>query len=112
MSDGERYVSSIKNMDVAMKRLNSEVKKLRLKKAETQGHLYKWMKRNGYDNYEGYSINKITPKPAIKRKPLKQKREDAFRFFRDAGISDPETFWAEFEKTQKNIPDNSGDENF
>src|SRR4029078_10882627 len=102
MSEGDRYVSSIKDMDAAVKRLNSEVKKIRLKKAETQRHLYNWMRRNGYDSYGGYTITKITPKPPVKRKPMKQKNEDAFRFFREAGITDPETFWEEFEKTQKN----------
>lgn len=103
MSDGERYVSNIQSIDVSIKRLNAEVKKLRQKKSETQNHLYKWMQRNGYNNYQGYLIDKLAPKPSIKRKPSKQKKEDAFRFFREAGITDPETFWEELEKTQKNI---------
>jgi hypothetical protein len=46
----------------------------------------------------------INALPKLKKKlNQKYKRDDAINLFRDAGIPNPESFYLDFEKTQKSI---------
>ena len=66
MADG--YVRELESLDSALKRHNKAAKELREKKKKTQEHLYNYMKRNDLEEYEGYKLSKIAPKPKIVRK--------------------------------------------
>lgn len=116
-SSGERYVKQLADLDATLRRLNSKTSELRKKKKEVQTHLHAWMVRHHHDMYEGYSVEKISPKAKSKRKPAKAKKQDALALFQQVGIDDPERFWEEFTKTQKVVVDaddadaGEGDEN-
>lgn len=94
-------VRRLKEIDAALKRVNSQAKELRLKKAKATEQLYKAMVKKGVEQYEGYTLKKVQPKVRAKKKPVKQKKADAIELFRTVGIDDPETLYEEFEKTQK-----------
>ena len=101
---GDRYVKQLQDLDSTIKRLNKTISDARKKKKDTQKHLYAWMVKNNVDKLGGYTVKKIAPKlHKAKRKPPKQKKEDALKLFNEIGITDPEAFWEEFEKTQKVI---------
>ena len=100
---GDSYVRQLQNIDAAIKRLNLELKKARTKKKLVHENFYKWMNRNGYDNYNGIKASKLEPKQ-IPRKKQKEKKEAAIQLFSEIGIPDPEDFWFQFQTTQKNLP--------
>lgn len=104
MSNGEGYVRQIKSIDAALKRLNQETKQLRLQRNTAKQRLYDWMKSRGFEEYEGYKLVKIAPKPKLPRKKAKQKKEDAVRLFSSIGVDDPEELWVAYQATQKVIP--------
>ena len=97
------YVKQLSNIDAAIKRLNAELKKARLKKKIVCEHLHKWMKKNGMEEYEGYKAEKLVPKKIIRKKP-KEKKEAAIQLFSETGIPDPEGFWDQLQNIQKNVP--------
>ncbi|HMP28783.1 MAG TPA: hypothetical protein PKD85_04235 [Saprospiraceae bacterium] len=97
-------VRRLKDIEDALKRANIKCTELRKKKKIAQEHLYSSMKKNGVEDYKGYTLKKVQPKLPAKRKPAKAKREDAINLFRSIGVDDPETFYSEFEMTQKFIP--------
>lgn len=105
MDYGKGYVKELKALKDEMKRLTNEKKNLQIEKTATERRLYEWMCRLQLDEYEGYKKEKLKPKekPIILRKKKKEKVEDAMKLFRDAGIPDPESFWLEFQSTQKHI---------
>jgi len=109
MSTGEGYVRQIKDIDSALKRLNEQTKGLRLQRSQAKQRLYQWMKARGREEYEGYHIDKIAPKPKAPRKKAKEKKDDALRLFKDIGVDDPEELWSAFQNTQKYIPPNQED---
>ena len=101
------YVKEINSLDAEIKRTNVHLKAMRLQKRAAQTHLYNYMISHNLEVI-GEGKNAITlkkcapPKPRAKAKPKKEKREDALRLFQEAGIPNPDTFYNEFEKTQKN----------
>jgi seryl-tRNA synthetase len=99
MSNGDAYIRKLKSLDEAIKRLNGQLRDLRLQKKSTQERLHTWMKRKNMEEYNEYKIEKIAPK-LVPRKKASEKKQDAFRLFTSVGITDPETFWLEFKKTQ------------
>ena len=106
MDYGKGYVKELKTLNEEIKRLNIEKKNMQIEKKNTEMRLHDWMSRSHIDEYEGYKKEKLRPKEKQKfiRKKKKEKVEDAMRLFRNIGIPDPETFWLEFQGTQKNIP--------
>jgi len=109
MSNGEGYIRQISSIDEALKRLNAETKALRTQRTLTKQRLYEWMKSRRLDEYQGYNIDKIVPKPKIPRKKAKEKKEDAMRLFKDIGVDDPEELWVAFQNTQKHVPQPDAD---
>jgi len=109
MSTQDGYVRQIKSIDEALKRLNDQTRTLRKQRQFAKEHLYEWMKARNLDEYQGYNINKIAPKPKIIRKKPKEKKEDALRLFTTIGVDDPEELWIAFQRTQK-PPSPDGDE--
>ena len=107
---GDSYVRQVQSIDESLTRLNHKVKELRKKKKEAEERLYVWMQRNGHEKYDKYTIQKLQPKPKSKRKPKKEKRQDAIKLFSDIGIDDPESFLQEFERTQKYIENVENDD--
>lgn len=103
MSTGEGYVRQIKDIDSALKRMNEQTKTLRSQRNQAKQRLYQWMKARGYEEYEGYNLNKIVPKPKVPRKKAKEKKEDAMKLFKEIGVNDPEELWTAFQNTQKYI---------
>ena len=99
MSTGKTYVGKIKSIDDAMKRLNAQIKTLRIEKKNTEQNLYKWMQRHQLETYETYSTNKLAPKPKMKRKKESEKKQEASQIFTEMGIADVETAY----KQVKNI---------
>jgi hypothetical protein len=110
MSTGEAYVRQIGSIDEALKRLNEETRTLRKQRGIAKQRLHDWMKKNGHEEYQGYKLAKIAPKPKVPRKKAKEKKEDAMRLFRDIGVNDPEELWVEFLRTQKYQPDQNPEE--
>lgn len=107
----EADVRRLKEIETALKRMNVQIKNLRVKKKEAEEKLYKSMVKNGTEVYQGYSIKKIQPKIPRKSKPLKKKKIDGVEFFQAIGVEDPEEAYEEFIKTQKNLKDNEDAEN-
>lgn len=97
----ESYVRRLREIDAALSRANKQVTELRSKKKEATQRLHEWMQKKGLDEYGGYSIKKVAPRPRAKRKPKKDKREDALRLFTSIGVQDPELLLEEYERTQK-----------
>ena len=105
MSNADGYIRQISSIDEALKRLNGETKQLRKQRAIAKQRLYEWMKARGHEEYHGYRLTKIAPKPKIPKKKAKEKKEDALRLFKDIGVDDPEEFWNAFQNTQKYTPE-------
>ena len=59
------------------------------------------MKNHEMQRVGKYTIKKVEPKESVKRKPLKQKKNDAIELFYRIGIPDPEGFYNDFQATQK-----------
>jgi len=110
MSNPEAYVREIKSLNDEFKRSNDRLKSLREQRKFKQTLLYKYMVEHNLEKYEGITINSIRPRDPIKRKPEAIKRKDAIELFRQAGINNPEDFYAEFKITQKGVPPDDGGE--
>ena len=110
MSDPAGYIRQIKSIDDTLKRLNAETKSLRKQKKVSQERLYSWMIKRNVEEYEGFKIEKLAPKPKARRKKEKDKREDALRLFGEVGINDPDAFWESFKATQKALPEEGENE--
>ena len=95
------YVDEINNIESEMKRLRKRLKQLRELKIGPSKALQRYMDANNLKIYKGITIKKITPTPKILRKPPSQKKKDALKFFREAGVGDPETFYQQYILTQK-----------
>jgi len=108
-SSADSYVRQIKDIDSALKRLNTQSAELRKKKKEATHRLYVWMEKNNVESYSTFNIKKIAPKQRAKKKPPKKRREDAITLFSSIGVNDPETLWEEFQKTQQLEQNNNAD---
>lgn len=97
----DSYVKEIQSIKEELKRINSHAKKLREQKKAAEKRLYQYMKNNDLPKYEGITIKSITPKEAKPRKPAKAKKSDAINLFYQIGVPDPESFWDEFQQTQR-----------
>jgi hypothetical protein len=97
-------VRRLKEVEEALKRANEKAAELRKKKKKAQDHLYNSMRKQGIDNYKGYTLKKVQPRVPAKRKPSKAKKADAINLFRTIGVEDPESFYSDFEQTQKFRP--------
>ena len=95
------YVDQINNIESEMKRLRKRLKQLREFKIAPSKALHRYMVTNNLKIYKWITIKKITPTPKILRKPPSQKKKDALKFFREAGVGDPETFYQQYILTQK-----------
>lgn len=104
-STADAYLRQLSEIDAALKRHKEQTKILTQKKKETHGRLAKWMEANGYETYGHVKLVKIKPREPAKRKPAKQKKEDALRLFSTIGVNDPESLWEEFQRTQKIVKD-------
>ena len=96
-----KYVDEINNIENEMKRLRKRLKQLRELKIGPSKALQRYMDTNNLKIYKGIKIEKITPTPKILKKPPSQKKKDALRFFREAGVGNPETFYHQYLLTQK-----------
>lgn len=105
----EPYLKEINSIDNELRRLNTRSKTLRSQKMRAMTGLYTYMKSHNLEKVgEGKSAITIEKcksqsihRTKRKAKPKARKREDAIGLFRNIGIPDPETFYSEFEKTQK-----------
>ncbi len=100
MDYGVGYIKELNSLKAEIKRLNDEMKKLRIEKKSTERRLYEWMKIYGHTTYENYRLELVKPKTNIPRKKKNDKIRDALVLFRNIGIPDPEEFYEEFKKTQ------------
>lgn len=107
----EANARRLKDLEETLARLNHKTADLRKKRAEAKERLYQSMLKNNVEKCEGYTIKKIQPKIRVKRKPAKAKKTDAIKLFADIGIEDPDSFYAEFEKTQKIVMEEENEEN-
>lgn len=100
MSDG--YIREIKSLRKEIKRLNGNLKVLRDQKTVVEGHLYRYMKKNGIEKIDGITINSIKPREErLPRKKKSEKKRDAIELFQEIGVNDPEALWLEFQATQR-----------
>lgn len=99
-SEAQSYTITINRITNEIKKLNTILKDLRSQKKLTEERLYKWMKRNGVKEYEGFKRDKYSPKIKPKRKPKKECMKDSIQMFRNIGIPDPEGFYKEYQQIQ------------
>ena len=105
MSNPQAYVSELKIIEGEMKRMNAHLKNLRERKKEVSAHLYSYMNERGMEQYGGFSLSKVKPKNARRRKKESEKKEAAIQLFRQAGISNPENFYGQFKESQSYTAD-------
>ena len=108
ITDNAAYIQEIESYKSEIKRLNDKIKSLQEHKRNAENHLYNYMTKNSVDKYKNITIKNVMPKEKKKQKPLKRKKADAVKLFRDAGIPCPEEFWDDFQATQK-ISENNKD---
>ena len=101
---GEVYVKKLADLSSALTRLNTQAKDVRKKQGETRAQLAQWMERNGLEDYQGYKLSKIKPRPKIKRKPPKERKLDTLRIFSEIGVPDPDELWNRLQDVQKYDP--------
>jgi hypothetical protein len=104
--NAEGYLQEINSINTELQRLNSHTKSLKLQKSRAMKGLYNYMIAHNLEKVgEGkntITLKKCTPsEPRKKSKPKPQRKEDAINLFREVGIPDPERFYIDFEKTQK-----------
>ncbi len=102
-SEGQRYVDSIRSIEEAIKRMNLQVKSLRLQKKEKELRLYNWMIKNNIDQIGGIKRSKIEPKEKSERKKEADKKREAIELFETLGIENTEEAYLKFKLTQKSI---------
>lgn len=97
------YIKEIESIKKELKLLTERRKILTARKQKLEKGLYDLMKRNQMELYQGYKKEKLQPKPVNTgpRKKKKEKYNDAIRLFMEIGIPDPESFYEQYQKTQK-----------
>lgn len=112
MSDDPRtmsYIYAINKINDELRRLNTRVKELKEYKKNQEEKLYLAMKALNIDNSGSYSKKILekkyggsdVPSTIKTRRTKKIKTEEAIRLFRETGIPNPDSFLAEFKKTQR-----------
>lgn len=109
----DSYLREIHTLDIEIKRVNDRAKALRTQKQTAKTHLYNYMKRHNLqqvqDGTKVITINQcLPPKARAKAKPKKARVQEAIELFRMAGIPNPDSFYEEFEATQKAKRDADG----
>ena len=109
----DSYLREIHTLDIEIKRSNDRAKSLRMQKQTAKTHLYNYMKRHNLqqvqDGTKVITINQcLPPKARAKAKPKKLRVQEAIDLFRMAGIPNPDSFYEEFEATQKAKRDSEG----
>lgn len=84
------YVSQIESISKELKRMNTEAKKLREKKKNTEAKLYEYMVKKNLLELGGIKLKKLEPKPKVKRLKKKEKDRMTVDAFRKIGVPDPE----------------------
>lgn len=98
------HIEQIKKLNEEAKRLNAQLRLLRVHKRDHERHIYQYMSRNNLQTYKGFNITKLTPKQPTKRIPAAEKKRAAMDLCRMTGIPDPENFIREFKATQTSKP--------
>lgn len=93
----------VQNIRKEIKRLGDHVKELREHKKSPESVLYEYMQNNEIGKLAGITIGSVKPKPKVKRKTMKEKKEEALALFETEGIEDPERVWENLKRTQKSI---------
>jgi hypothetical protein len=92
----------IKSLDAEISRLATQTKNLKQQKKRAEERLLDYLKRNHLESYSGYRKADLEKKFLVKKYiKEKEKKENAFRLFRETGIPDPEDFWRRYKQTQK-----------
>lgn len=99
-STPDYHIEQIKKLNEESKRLNMQLRLLRMHKREHEKHIYQYMTRNNIQIYKGYNSAKIAPKQPTKRIPASEKKRAAMDLCRTTGIPDPESFIRDFKATQ------------
>jgi hypothetical protein len=98
---GDAYVRQLKDLSDALARLNSQTKDIREKQKQTKARFAEWMERKEIEEYQGYKLSKIKPKPRIPIKPKERRKNDAIRLFSEIGVTDPQDLWDRYQQTQR-----------
>lgn len=104
---GDAYVRQIKELSDALTRLNKQAKDIREKQKIAKERLAQWMERKELEEFQGYKLSRIKPKPKIPTKPKEKKKNDAIRLFSEIGVTDPQELWDRFLETQRYNPETS-----
>lgn len=103
MSNPDGYVREINSIKQELKRLTQRSKMLRKQQAAAKLNLFHYMDRHGLTKYNGITIKSITPREKVRRKPQKQKQQDAIALFEEIGIPHAQEFYQEFLYTQRYV---------
>lgn len=103
----QSYLYELNLLDTEIKRLSEQLKLLRTRRTSLLSRIHITMKAEGLNKIgegkKAITLEKCSPKqPRLKPKPKTERQQDAIVLFRNVGIPDPVTFYAEFQKTQKN----------
>lgn len=101
-------VRETQNIRKEIKRLTQHIANIRQMKKKHEETIYRYMVENDVKKID--EITRSSIKPRTKRKPLKEKKRDAYALFQDEGIQDPETFWTRLQRTQKYVKKMEGEE--
>lgn len=96
------------NIRKEITRLSAHIKALRLAKSRLEPILFDYMEEKNMTKIANITIASVRPKN--KRKPIKEKKQDAYQLFYSEGIEDPESFYKKFLSTQKYIQQNKRDD--
>jgi hypothetical protein len=84
-----------------LQRLNIITKKLRQQQDQAKQRVYRYMVAHNLEEIDGVTLKKVAPKEKFPRKKKSEKVNDALKLFRESGLTDPEGFWNELQKTQR-----------
>lgn len=101
MSRGDSYVREIAGYTKELARLKKERDKWMANKKLAEKHLYEYMVQMNLERVGDITKKSIAPKDKQPRKPKSAKKRDAINLFHKIGVPDPDSFWREFERTQK-----------
>ena len=96
----EPNVKDLEDINLALTRARKRVKDLQASKKQREAQIYNYMKHNGLENYHGFKLSKLEPKPKAERKKKKEKENAAIDLFRAIGVNDPGALYERFLETQ------------
>lgn len=95
--------TNIQQINKEIARLNKCIKELKQQKSKFELALFDFMIKNNLKEYEGIKIDKIIPKPKVKKKTKRLKKNNAMKWLYKIGITNPEEFWENFTKAQDEV---------